>query len=324
MTIGIAEDHRQSGDFAAWSLLAGLGCAIILLQMWSPLGLDLAGLASLALACTGLTAAALFYVFVRPRAQFATMCLSLMQVLLFTSLGALLSYLVAREGGVLWDETFSRWDRAIGFDWLAYVRLIDSSAVAVTTLRIAYGSLIPQMIAVVLILGFSERTDALRATMLAAMVSGTITVLLSPLFPAVSNFVYLGVSAADFRHVNPSAGFIHMAHFNALRDGSLTAIGMSDMQGIITFPSYHAALAAVTCWGFWQSKVAAVRWAGCGIAVLTIVATPVDGGHYLVDLIAGIAVAVASMALANRAIYWRFPVPVTASPFRRSRGAFAR
>jgi membrane-associated phospholipid phosphatase len=96
------------------------------------------------------------------------------------------------------------------------------------------------------------------------------------------------------------------------------------LQGIIAFPSYHAGLAMITLWGFWRSGTKWIRWPGIALALATILSTPVDGGHYLVDVIAGLCVAGCSLALAQRAIFWRFRVaPLRASPFRRSREAFA-
>ena len=60
------------------------------------------------------------------------------------------------------------------------------------------------------------------------------------------------------------------------------------------------------------------------VALTTLAATPVDGGHYFVDVLAGIAIAAASLAAASRLVFVRLPLPaIRALPFRRSREAFA-
>lgn len=199
---------------------------------------------------------------------------------------------------------------------------VDQSALLVAWLKLAYASLIPQVIALVLALGFTNRLAELRTVMLAAIAAGTVTVILSSLFPAVGNYVHLALSANDFSHVDPFAGDVHLRDFAALRDGTAETMVLGKMEGIITFPSYHAALSVVTLWGFWASRIAWVRWPGMLLAASTIVATPVDGGHYLVDVLAGGAIAVAALVWSKRAISWS-PAPM-ASPFRRSREASAR
>jgi membrane-associated phospholipid phosphatase len=316
---------RASSDRVGWLVIAAILAAIGAAELNAPLAIVPASLTGLALACAALTAVACFYRTVRPREELAISCIALVQALLFSAAGSILSYLLARRGGAPWDSTLQAWDGAIGFDWLAYVRFVDAQAAVATVLRLAYASLIPQVIVIILALGFRGRFDQLRSFVLAAMLSGLAAILLSPLFPAFGYYVHLGIGAGELRHVDPWAGYVHVADLTALRSGHMAALDLATMQGIITFPSYHAALATVTAWGFWNSRLKIVGWGGSSVALLTIVATPVDGGHYLVDVIAGVALALASIAAAKRLIYLRPALPsLTASPFRRLRAASAR
>ncbi|MEO7410331.1 MAG: phosphatase PAP2 family protein [Sphingomicrobium sp.] len=311
-----------TSDAAAWGSIALLSVCVIVAQWLAPMPIAARSLQSLAIASAALGGAAYFYRNVRIRENFAVMCIALMQVLLFSALGSILSYLLTRGGGALWDSTFTNWDRAFGLDWLGFVRAVDQHGWLVAALRLAYASLIPQIITLILVLGFTDRLEKLRGVMLGAILCGTICVLGSVFFPAVSNYVHLGLTAADFRHVDPWAGYIHLADFNGLRDGTMSQLDLSKMQGIITFPSYHAGLSAVTLWGFWTSGVRLLKWTGTIVALGTIVATPVDGGHYFVDVLAGIAIAIVSILVAFRAVRWAPAwTRLTASPFRRSHAA---
>ena len=60
------------------------------------------------------------------------------------------------------------------------------------------------------------------------------------------------------------------------------------------FPSFHMALAILFTWGFWRIPVA--RWIALALNVAMAAATPLSGGHYFVDLIAGAVVALVCIA----------------------------
>ena len=314
-----------SSNAASWLTIAVMAGCLALLEWVKPVPITLRSAVPLTIACTTLWAVAHYYRTARPNEEFSVMCVSLSQVLLFSCLGVTLSYLAARTNYPLWDSTLASWDKAIGFDWMAVMRLVDRSPLAVTGLSIAYASLIPQIVVVVCALGFQRRLFQLRTVMLSAMLCGCICIFISAFMPAVAYGVYLGVKPGDFDHVFPHAGFIKMPDFESLRSGSIPELDFVKMQGIITFPSYHAGLSAVTFYGFWAARWNVLRIPGMALAVLTILSTPIDGGHYLVDVIAGVAIAALCVVAAMRLVCWspRWPL-ITAWPFRRSREAFVR
>ena len=87
--------------------------------------------------------------------------------------------------------------------------------------------------------------------------------------------------------------------FPLIRDGSMRALDLGAMTGIVTFPSFHAASAAIYLWALWPVKLLrpdALIWR----MSLMIAATPAVGGHYFIDVVAGLALAAASIAVAGR------------------------
>lgn len=315
----------QSSNAASWITLAVLALCLALLEATGPVAITLRGLVPLCAACGTLAAVGHYYRTVRPIPEFVEMCVALSQVLLFSAIGIALSYLVARWDFPLWDATLARWDRALGFDWLAAMHLVDRSAVATRVLAFAYASLIPQIVLVVCALGFQRRIYQLRAVILAAMLSGSICILVSGFMPAVAYGVFMNVHPGDFQRVFPWAGFVQIPDFEALRAGTMAKLDFAAMQGIITFPSYHAGLSVVTFFGFLSNRSNWLRIPGATLAALTIAATPIDGGHYLIDVIAGMAIGIACIAFARRAVFYKPPATLLrSSSFRRSREAFAR
>ncbi len=297
-----------SRDAAGWWLVAAVALCVALFQAWEPFQFAGRPLLLAGLFWAALAAAGRFYTHVRPRPQFVAMFDSLLQMLVFSALGASLSYMVAAQGGVYWDETLRAWDAALGLDWLAYVGWVNDNPLIALLYRIAYISLIPQMVAMILVLGFMGKVHALRVAVFAAMLAGVVTILLSGLTPALSNFVALGIKPSDFPMLDPAAAWVHVADLEGLRAGTLRMIAIDRVEGIVTFPSYHAALATVFAWGF--LKAPWVRWVGFGWAMLTILATPVDGAHYFVDVFAGIAIAGVAIAVAHTLVPMRLRLPL--------------
>lgn len=281
-----------------WIVLAMLAAGAVGIQIVDPLPADYGSFVTLAAILAGFIMVGRFYERHRPRPHFASMFYGLAQATGFSALAACLTYQLARYGGPLMDAELQAADAMIGFVWIDYARAIDNGgALLVTILRQSYASLIPQTVALVLILGLSGRRELLARSMLAAMFAGAAAVAISPLVPAESNFVFLGLGPQDFQHINPYAGLVHLEDYRALRDGSYALYTLGDSEGIVTFPSYHAALSAVLGWGF----LVGPRWARpiAIVSALTIIATPIDGGHYLVDVLAGLVIAVAAMLAAK-------------------------
>src|SRR3546814_4330604 len=88
--------------------------------------------------------------------------------------------------------------------------------------------------------------------------------------------------------------------FERLRSGALRTLGSESLTGIITFPSFHAAAAVLLGWGF--ASFGRLGWPLVALNALMFVSAIVGGGHYLVDLIAGAAVALIGLWLAARLI----------------------
>lgn len=240
-----------------------------------------------------------------------------LQMTLFTLLGVILAYAIAAGAGPLWDARLAVADRALGLDWPAIRRLLDASPLLVWPLGLAYHSLILQMVVVIIALSEARRFAALQQAVCAAILSGFVTVLLSGLMPALGNLFEPGA----YRHLWPSVAWMEKGIVTGLRDGSLRVIDLCAMMGIVSSPSYHATLAAIFIWAFGQ--LPRLRVAGSAWAVLTIVATPVFGGHYGVDVIAGLLLAPPAVAAARLLVRLPRQRPMPVRALGGSKGAVA-
>jgi membrane-associated phospholipid phosphatase len=253
---------------------------------WRSAALPLAG-------CLALGGLVWMYSYRRCDERIATSLTGVMQLVAFTATGEILSYLVASTGRPLWDASLFAWDKALGLDWRAYLAFVNERPWLGICYTVAYQSLMPQTIIAVIALGLGGHLLACRRFVAAFILSGLISIVISGAMPAVAMFAYLGLQPQDYPNLHPAAAFVHVAHLAALRDGSMQVISLHDAQGIITFPSYHAALGVIFACSFWSHRW--LRWPGVVVNALLIAATPIDGGHYFVDVIAGIIIAIVSL-----------------------------
>lgn len=212
-----------------------------------------------------------------------------LQMTLFTLLGVILSYALAARAGPLWDKRLGLLDRAAGFDWPFLFAAADGFPVGLWIGGLAYHSLTVQMVTCILILSVTNQVPRLRTAVTAAIASGFATILISGVMPAFGNVF----DPAHYRHLWPSVAWIEQAMLVGLRSGTWRTIDLTQMMGIVTFPSYHATLPIILAWAVGKTRYCraiASIWAS-----VTIAATPLFGGHYAADVFAGAGLAILTL-----------------------------
>ncbi len=94
------------------------------------------------------------------------------------------SYLTVSLGLPLWDAEFDAIDRAMGFDWLAFLTLANTSLAIAAILRTAYYSVAPQLFALYFFLSFARREERLAELLAVLALSSLLTGLVVTFVPA--------------------------------------------------------------------------------------------------------------------------------------------
>jgi hypothetical protein len=275
-------------------------------------GFRLVGFGALwiAVASTGAWALGYFYSSVRPDVRLAALGFGAAYLIPFTLAAGTLSYVGTSLNRPLLDAHFAWADAAIGFDWLGVLAFTDSRPVLGTILRMAYQSSLLQVVAVLIVLAATGQLARLSTFVALFTATGLVTIVTSILFPAAGAFVFHNPPAELRDVVGPDAGIWHLVHFDALRSGAMRTIDPGAIEGLITFPSFHTALAVITVWAFWVTRYVALPALVLNVAV--IASTMPVGGHYFVDVFAGALIAVGCIA-AFRWQSWLWPVMVPAA-----------
>ncbi len=189
-------------------------------------------------------------------------------------------------------------DQALGFDWMAYLAFVNAHPWFAKLLEYSYQ--VPMGLAMVLIVGMAlrEQAERLREFLLLFQFTVLFTIMFATVFPALDATVFYAPAASLTNNISPTAGVYHMEFVAGLRSGTLFEINFNVIQGLATFPSFHTIEGVLLVWclrnggaGFYCALLA---------TILMLLSTPIYGGHYLVDLIAGAIVAFAAIAIYHR------------------------
>ena len=200
----------------------------------------------------------------------------------------LASLAALRLNSPLIDADLALADEVLGVSTQAFVKWVAWHPTLVQLLNAAYLSTVPLIFATVLVLAWTRREASMWELCLAFAGAGILCTLISALVPAAGAFVHYE-TGSDLRAALPEgAGVYHLPTFYEYRSGTSNVVDIHHLNGLITFPSFHAAMALMTGYALRDLRwISGLAWAWSALTVLS--AVPI-GGHYAIDLLAGAAV----------------------------------
>jgi hypothetical protein len=214
----------------------------------------------------------------------------------FTHAGCVLTYLAARTNRPLVDAAYAAADAQFGFSWPAWQAAVVGHPFVEGVLHCCYTAMWPQLAGVVLLAFMGYGTRA-REFIWTAIVALGLTTLIAGWFPAEGAPAFFGINLAgrDYQDILE------------LRGTAPVTFALDHLTGIVTFPSYHAALAVAYIrvyrkFGWWT-------WAAIIVNAMMTISALASGGHYLVDLLGGIIVAVMAIGATRWAMRYSFRTP---------------
>ncbi|WP_198165005.1 phosphatase PAP2 family protein [Rhodoplanes sp. Z2-YC6860] len=219
------------------------------------------------------------------------------QIVLITLLMAPFTYVAAAANFPMADAKLLAIDQFLGLDWLGYVTFVNERPLLATWLDFGYMMIRWPLFIIPVALAASGKFRRLQVYTLAFLIALIVTTIISTMIPAIGVYQQLGVSVTDFQNLNPIAYLGQLRDLPLVRNGSLRALDLDLLSGIITFPSFHAASALLYGWALWGSPWFRPVAIIANLAMLA--ATPITGGHYFIDVVAGLAVAAVAIVIAK-------------------------
>ena len=154
-------------------------------------------------------------------------------------------------------------------------------------LALSYATFAPQLLLTLLLLAVLRERDRLWEYAFHFHFCLLISLVGFALWPAICAPEYLQFqSTLDVSRV--------VEQIRGFHDGTMTTIAFDDVEGLISFPSFHVAGAMIVSWAFRD-----YRWLFFPLSALNIVlvaSTVMLGLHYVVDIFGGVAVFGLSLA----------------------------
>jgi PAP2 superfamily protein len=214
------------------------------------------------------------------RAVISDLLLSILQLIVALKAFVPLTYLAASSGYPLVDSALTKLDAILfGFEWNVEANWVANHPMLDWLLRRAYFSIYYQGALVFLIGSVTRPGDRNGEIIWQFCISLLLTCAIFAFTPALGHVAHIGTG--------------WMKTLMMIRNGEWADFDFSHVEGIISFPSFHTTLAILFVYA-----VRHHRWALAVLVplnMLLIVATLSVGGHYLVDLPAGAAVAFISI-----------------------------
>lgn len=297
---------EQPEEQAAWRLFCCNWMMLGLMVVALVLGLALGGFAInptsaiKPVAIIGAYAAYVYYSYnwqKNPDPRVVFILGSTAQILLIPVLMTPLTYVAASVNLPMQDAALDMLDRVLGLDWMAWFNFFYERHALLVATVLAYSMIGWPLFGIPIVLGWTRRYRRLQEFTLAFGIALIVTTIISAFVPAMGTYDFLKYMP-DPAVFTPGAYLEQLRDLPMVRDGSLRELSYGQLTGIVTFPSFHAAAAALYLWALWP-----VRWLGPAAATVNVamlLATPIGGGHYFIDVFAGLVIAAAAVAAARR------------------------
>jgi PAP2 superfamily len=217
--------------------------------------------------------------------------------IVFTSLGAAFNYLLLPVSAARIDPFLMQVDSMLGYDWATFATAVATNPLAASSLRFVYLSVLPQMIVVIIALGFAGKGADLHRFLITGVISALITICFWGFFPSSGPSAYSTLGADVAATGNLVVSPLYGAELTRLMAEGATLLSPKDTLGLIAFPSYHTVMALLSV-----TFLMTFRKVWPLVLAFNVPMAPAilaHGGHHLVDMVAGTLVFVVSLKVTN-------------------------
>jgi len=216
----------------------------------------------------------------------------LLLLLGMSAIGGIASYAAASDTHGYADALLARMDQRLHFNWLDWYTTVAAHPVLQHLGAAAYGSIYISPLTMLCVMAWQGDDVRARRFLATFWLAATLTLVLFPLFPAKGALEYLWRGPIPYM---PTNGLYQGEIIPALRAHTFGSIQIGALRGLVCAPSFHTVCA--TLYIATALPMRRLRWALVPLNAVMLLSTPVEGTHYLSDMVIGFMVAMFALVV---------------------------
>ncbi|WP_029625252.1 phosphatase PAP2 family protein [Sphingomonas sp. PAMC 26605] len=207
-------------------------------------------------------------------------------------LGAVSTYPLAASTRGSIDGALQAIDQALHFDWLSWYQWVAAHRSLQLLGTAAYQSIFITPALILAHYAWAERRSDARSFLASFWLAAVTSLVAFRFIPALGPLATLWHGPVPYL---PESGLYEADLLPALRDHAVHVVDLGTLRGLVSAPSFHTVSAVLYIAAGWG--IARLRWTILALNTAMLLSTPIEGTHYLADMIAGALVAIAALAL---------------------------
>jgi hypothetical protein len=212
---------------------------------------------------------------------------------LICMIGAVASYPNAAASVGMVDPMLQHADRLLHFDWVRLYQFVAAHRALQIAGSLAYQSIYFSPAVLLGYFAWANRRDQAHRFLLSFWMAAVITLILFRWLPAAGPFAYLWHGPIPYM---PQSALYQAKLIPILQSHAMPLVDLDELHGLVSAPSFHAASGMLYI--LFACRVPRLGPPLITLNLLMIAATPVEGTHYLIDIITGVMVALIAWGLA--------------------------
>ncbi|MBN9544774.1 MAG: phosphatase PAP2 family protein [Alphaproteobacteria bacterium] len=280
-----------------FAILGLLACTAYVWQQIRHFNVEATAFAALVAIFAVFAISAALYDWIRKDPCIGSMLFGLGFITIYGATLNVISYFGLTIAGPRIDDFLASVDRAMGVDWPALMTFMANHPASNLVMYYVYRASTWQTLIFIIILGRSDRARTVEQLCLTLVLCGILTIGTWILFPSFGAIAVYGLPPSIAGHL-PIVVDQNYAHrlVNLLANGP-GLISPLTIKGLVGFPSFHTAQAVIIAW--YARRAGVLFYPFLIFNSLTILSTPIQGGHHVIDVIGGIAAAAFTIWLAT-------------------------
>jgi membrane-associated phospholipid phosphatase len=195
------------------------------------------------------------------------------------------------------DARLASIDAAVGLHVDQAVQAAARNPLLIDALAFSYNTSGLMVVALIFAVLAFKALDLAWELTITAVIAMQMVATVSILLPAIGAMHHFGLGFLQGNGLPAGAGVYHLESFAHFYTGTDPLVRLDDLNGLVTFPSFHTVLALLATQALSLTRF---RWLGVGWSATVIVSTIPIGGHYVVDLMAGLLIWAGAAAFSRR------------------------